>query len=105
LTARPLPSLSLDRNPESPRPPARRHWRCTVVDPASGCADYHRRGLERIAATVGAVLLATMYNLANLNAAMGGGLLDLIEVRLFAVGVGPTLDLPARRRSTPGSRP
>ena len=34
----------------------------------------------------------TMCNLANLNAAMRGGLLDLIEVRLLAVGAGPTLD-------------
>jgi hypothetical protein len=34
----------------------------------------------------------TMCNLANLNAAMRGGLLDLIEVELLAVGAGPTLD-------------
>ena len=34
----------------------------------------------------------TMCNLANLNAAMRGGLLDLIEVRLMCVGAGPTLD-------------
>jgi hypothetical protein len=33
-----------------------------------------------------------MCNLANLNAAMRGGLLDLIEVHLLAVGGGPTLD-------------
>jgi hypothetical protein len=33
-----------------------------------------------------------MCNLANLNTAMRGGLLDLIEVRLLAVGGGPTLD-------------
>ena len=33
-----------------------------------------------------------MCNLANLDAALRGGLLDLIEVRLFAVGAGPTLD-------------
>jgi hypothetical protein len=31
-------------------------------------------------------------NLANLNAAMRGGLLDVIEVHLMAVGGGPTLD-------------
>ena len=30
--------------------------------------------------------------LANLNTAMRGGLLDLIEVGLLAVGGGPTLD-------------
>ena len=34
----------------------------------------------------------TMCNLANLDAAMRGGLLDLIEVGLLAVGGGPTLD-------------
>ena len=34
----------------------------------------------------------TMCNLANLNAAIRGGLLDLIEVGLLAVGGGPTLD-------------
>jgi len=31
-------------------------------------------------------------NLANINAALRGGLLELIEVRLLAVGAGPTLD-------------
>ena len=34
----------------------------------------------------------TMCNLANLNAALRGGLLDLIEVQLMCVGGGPTLD-------------
>ena len=34
----------------------------------------------------------TMCNLANLNAAIRGGLLDLIEVGLLAVGGGSTLD-------------
>jgi len=33
-----------------------------------------------------------MCNLANLNAAIRGGLLDLIEVGLLAVGGGSTLD-------------
>ena len=51
-----------------------------------------RRGLQRIADTLDAVPYVTMCNLANLNAAMRGGLLDLIEVRLLAVGAGPTLD-------------
>jgi hypothetical protein len=64
----------------------------TVVDPASLCADYQRRGLARIAETLDAVPFVTMCNLANLNAAMRGGLLDLIEVGLLAVGGGPTLD-------------
>jgi hypothetical protein len=64
----------------------------TVVDPASLCADDHRRGLQRIGATLDAVPYVTMCNLANLNAAMGGGLLDLIEVHLMCVGAGPTLD-------------
>ena len=64
----------------------------TVVDPASACADYQRRRLQRIAATVDQVPFVTMCNLANLNAAMRGGLMDLIEVKLLAVGGGPTLD-------------
>ena len=64
----------------------------TVVDPASLCADAQRRGLQRIADTLDAVPYVTFCNLANLNAAMRGGVLDLIEVRLLAVGAGPTLD-------------
>jgi hypothetical protein len=31
MIARPSPSLSLDRDPVSPRPSARRHWRCTLI--------------------------------------------------------------------------
>ena len=64
----------------------------TVVDPASLCADAQRRGLQRIAATLDAVPFVTMCNLANINAAMHGGLLEVIEVRLMCVGAGPTLD-------------
>ena len=64
----------------------------TVVDPASACADYQRRGLQRIADTLDAVPYVTFCNLATLNAAMRGELLDLIEVRLMCVGAGPTLD-------------
>ena len=64
----------------------------TVVDPASLCADDQRRGLQRIASTLDAVPYVTMCNLANLDAALRGGLLDLIEVRLMCVGAGPTLD-------------
>jgi hypothetical protein len=33
-----------------------------------------------------------MCNLANINAAMRGGLLEVIEVQLMCVGAGPTLD-------------
>jgi hypothetical protein len=64
----------------------------TVVDPASPCADYKRRGLQRIAATLDAVPFVTMCNLSNLNMAMRGGLLEVIEVHLMCVGAGPTLD-------------
>ena len=64
----------------------------TVVVPASACADAQRRGLQRIADTLDAVPYVTMCNLANLNAALRGGVLYLIELRLLAVGVGPTLD-------------
>ena len=34
----------------------------------------------------------TFLNLANLDAALQGELLGLIEVKLLAVGAGPTLD-------------
>ena len=44
----------------------------TVVDPASLCADDHRRGLHRIASTLDAVPFVTMCNLSNLNAALRG---------------------------------
>ena len=64
----------------------------TVVDPASACANYQRRGLQRIAVTIDAVPFGTMCNLANINTAMRGGLLDVIEVQLMCVGAGPTLD-------------
>jgi hypothetical protein len=65
----------------------------TVVDPASPCQAACRRGLERIGATVDAVDYVTFCNLANLNAAMRGELMSVIEVRLMCVGAGPTLDL------------
>ena len=64
----------------------------TAVDPANACADAQRRGLQRIAATLRAVPFVTMCNLANLNGAMRGGLLEVIEVHLKCVGGGPTLD-------------
>jgi hypothetical protein len=37
----------------------------TVVDPASACADYQRRGLRRIADTLDAVPYVTFCNLAT----------------------------------------
>ena len=64
----------------------------TAVDPASPCADDQHRGLRRIADTLDAVPYLTMCNLANLNTALRGGVLDLIEVQLMCVGGGPTLD-------------
>jgi hypothetical protein len=64
----------------------------TAVDPASPCADASRRGLQRIAATLDAVPFVTFCNLSNLDAALRGGLLSMIEVQLLAVGAGPTLD-------------
>jgi hypothetical protein len=64
----------------------------TVVDPASLCADAQRRGLCRIADTLDAVPYVTMCNLSNINAAMRGGLMEVIELRLMCVGAGPTLD-------------
>ena len=64
----------------------------TVVDPTSPSANEKRGGLQRIAATVDQVDYVHFANLANLNAALRGGLMDLIEVRLMCVGAGPTLD-------------
>jgi hypothetical protein len=76
----------------------------TAVDTTSPCADAPRRGLRRIADTLDAVPYVTMCNIANLNAAMRGSVLDLIEVRLLAVGWSD-IGLLTRRRSSPGSRP
>ena len=64
----------------------------TIVDPASLCADEQRRGLRRIADTLDAVPFVTFCNLANINTAMRGGFVSVIEVHLLAVGAGPTLD-------------
>ena len=64
----------------------------TAVDPTSPCAVACRSGLERIADTVDAVDYVTFCNLANVNAAMRGGLLDVLGVQLMCVGQGPTLD-------------
>ncbi len=63
-----------------------------AVDPASPSRLPAIAGLERIGATVDAVNYITYANLANLNTALRGGLLDLIEVQLKCVGGGPTLD-------------
>jgi len=52
----------------------------------------HRRGIQRIAATVDAVPFLTWCNLSSPDAALRGGVIDLIEVRLMCVGAGPTLD-------------
>ena len=47
----------------------------------------------------------TMCNLANLDAALRGGLLDLIEVRLMCVGAGPTLDFEDATAFLAGFKP
>ena len=62
------------------------------VDPTSPCTAEHRRGLARIGGTLDAVPFGTMCNLANLDVALRGGLVDLIALRLMCVGAGPTLD-------------
>jgi hypothetical protein len=49
-------------------------------------------GLQRIAATLNAVPFVTMCNLANLDAALRGGLMQIIKMHSFAVGGGPALD-------------
>jgi len=50
------------------------------------------QSLAGLAATLDAVPFLTWCNLSNLDAALHGGLLDLIEVNLMCVGGGPTLD-------------
>jgi hypothetical protein len=77
----------------------------TVVDPASPCEAACRRGLERVGATVDAVDYVTFANLANLNTALRGGLLDLIEVQLKCVGGGPTLDFQDAAEFLAGFQP
>ena len=64
----------------------------TVVDPTSPCEAASHRGLARIAATVDAVDYGVFANLANIDTAMRGGILSVIEVQLMCVGAGPTLD-------------
>ena len=49
-------------------------------------------GLRRIAATVDAVDYVVFCNLANVNEAMRGTLLSVLEVKLMCVGPGPALD-------------
>jgi hypothetical protein len=46
-----------------------------------------------------------MSNLSNINAAMRSGLLEVIEVRLLAVGAGPTLDFVDTAAFLAGFRP
>ena len=75
----------------------------TTVDPVSLCADAQRRGLRRIADTLDAVPYVTFCNLANLDAAMRGELLGLIEVRLIASVLVRRWTLRTRRCSSPGS--
>ena len=77
----------------------------TVVDPASLCADEQRSELRRIADTLDAVPYVTMCNLSNLNTALRGGLMDLIEVRLMCVGGGPTLDFQDAAAFLAGFKP
>jgi hypothetical protein len=76
-----------------------------VVDPSSPGEAACHRGLERIAATVDAVNYVTYANLANLNAALRGGLLDLIEVHLKCVGGGPALHFQDAAEFLAGFRP
>jgi hypothetical protein len=54
----------------------------TIVKPARSNEAACHRGLDRIAATVDAVDYVTFCNLANVNLAMRGALLDVLEVQL-----------------------
>ena len=64
----------------------------TTPNPRSPCADVQHRTLQRIADTLDAVPYVTMCNMATVNAAMGGVLMEIIELRLMYVGCGPKLD-------------
>jgi hypothetical protein len=64
----------------------------TVVDPTSSCTDEARRGLQRVAEPLDAVPYVTFANLANLNIATKGMIMELATVKLLAVGGGPILD-------------
>jgi hypothetical protein len=66
----------------------------TVIDPQSLCAASQRRTLRRITETLDAVPLVMFANLANLDTALHGALMQLIEVSLMACGGGPDLDFP-----------
>jgi hypothetical protein len=60
----------------------------TAVEPVRSNEAACRRGLARLAETVDAVDYITLCKLANLNQAMHGLLLDVIEVQLKFVGKG-----------------
>jgi hypothetical protein len=64
----------------------------TTIDPQSLCAGAQRCTLRNIAETLDEVSITTFANLANLNVATRGTLMDLIEVTLMACGAGPELD-------------
>ena len=65
----------------------------TVVDHASACTDYQRRGLQRIASTLDAVPFVTMCNLANPS---GGKSLTMIEPSKFRSENARPADKPWR---------
>jgi hypothetical protein len=57
--------------------------------------EFADKDIDRIAgvSNVDELLFSSLAcNLSNLDAALRGGLLDLIKVRLMCVGAGPTLD-------------
>ena len=76
----------------------------TIVDPSSPCANEKRGGLQRIAATVDQVDYVHFANLANLNAALRGGLMDLIEVRSMCARAARHWTMPTRWRFSMSSR-
>lgn len=64
----------------------------TMTDRESNCAEPARRGLRRIAETLDLVPDVTLHNLAVIDDATAGVVMAAVEVRLLAVGGGPTLD-------------
>ena len=63
-----------------------------ALDPNRSIEPSALSGLRRIADTVDAVDYVTFCNLANVNQAMRGNLLGVLEVKLMCVGQGPALD-------------
>jgi hypothetical protein len=66
---------------------------CELLAATVITSDAQRLVIDRIAGTLDAVPYVTWCNVANLNAALRGEVLSMIELRLRCVGGGPALDV------------